>query len=202
MQIDEAIAEFNLALELQPDLPEAHNNLGNMLLGRGEVDKAVAQFQTALRLRQNFPEAHNNLANAFLRQGRPKEAVAEYEAALSAAGGNPELLNNLAWLLATCPEPSVRNGKRAVDLAQQANEVTGGNIPQILGTLAAAWAESGQFKEAIATTQHALEMATAQTNTIQIEIAQARLKLYQANEPFRDEELRPRASVPHDSRKD
>jgi tetratricopeptide (TPR) repeat protein len=200
-QIDEAIAEFNLALELQPDLPEAHNNLGNILLGRGEVDKAVAQFQTALRLRQNFPEAHNNLANAFLRLGRPKEAVGEYEAALSVAGGNPELLNNLAWLLATCPEPSVRDGKRAAELAQQATQVTGGNIPQILGTLAAAWAESGQFKEAIATTQRALEMAIAQTNTTQIEIARTRLKLYQANEPFRDEELRPRASVRPDSRK-
>jgi len=191
--VDEAIAHFQAALEIQPGLAVAHNNLANALLGKGKVDDAIAHFQQALRLQPNLAEAHNNLANAFLQKGRVAEAVTHYQAAVAAVPNHPYLLNNLAWVLATCPDASIRNGTRAVELAQQAERLSGGKDPALLGTLAAAYAEAGRFAEAVAAAQRALELATAQTNTAQVETLRARLELYQSGSPFRDTELLPRA---------
>jgi len=190
---DEAIAHFQAALELQPNLAGAHNNLANALLAKGRVDEAIAHFQQALKLQPNLAEAHNNLANAFLRKGRVAEAVAHYQAAVAALPNHPYLLNNLAWVLATCPDASIRDGSRAVELARQAEQLSGGRDPALLGTLAAAYAEAARFAEAVATAQRAVELAVAQTNTAQAETLRARLKLYQSGSPFRDTELLPRA---------
>ena len=191
-QVDEAIVQFQKGLELQPNLAGAHNNLANALLRKGRVDEAIAHFQRALSLQPNLAEAHNNLANALLQQDRVEEAVAHYQAAVAALPGNPYFLNNLAWALATCPEASVRNGARAVELAQQAERLSGGKDPPILGTLAAAYAEAGRFSEAVATAQRALELATAQANTTLAEDLRARISLYQAGSPYRDPALSPR----------
>jgi tetratricopeptide (TPR) repeat protein len=188
-QVDDAIAEFKAALKLQPGLAAAHNNLANALFGKGRVDEAISHFQEALRLQPNLAEAQNGLANALLRKGRVAEAVKHYQAAVTAVPNHPYLLNNLAWVLATCPDASIRNGAQAVQLAQQAEQLSGGKDPVLLGTLAAAYAEIGQFKQAVATAQRALEVATAQTNAPQAETLRARLKLYESGSPFRDSEL-------------
>ncbi len=191
-RVDEAIPHFRKALQLQPNLVDAHNNLANALLRKGQVDEAITHYERALSLEPNLAEAHNNLANALLQKGRPAEAVTHYRAAIAARPDNPYLLNNLAWVLATSPQASVRNGARAVELAQQAEHLSGGKDPGLLGTLAAAYAEAGRFKEAVATAQRALELATAQTNTAQIETLRARLSVFQAGTPFRDPGLPPR----------
>jgi tetratricopeptide (TPR) repeat protein len=183
-QVDEAIVHFRKALELQPNVAGAHNNLANALLGKGEVDEAIAHFETALRLEPNLAQAHNNLANAFLQKGRLAEAVAHYQAAVAALPGNPYLLSNLAWILATSPEASVRNGPRAVELAQQAVRLSGGNDPSMLGTLAAAYAEAGRFPEAIATVQEACARAT--NNPGLLERNRQLLELYRKGQPFHE----------------
>ena len=150
----------------------------------------------ALKLQPNLAEAHNGLANALLRQGRVAEAVTHYQAAVAAVPNHPYLLNNLAWVMATCPDASVRNGARAVELAQQAERASGGKDPALLGTLAAAYAEAGRFPDAVATAQRALNLATAQTNAPQVETLRGRLKLYQSGSPCRDADLSPRAGLP------
>ena len=192
-QLDDAIAHFEAALDIQPNLPGAHNNLANALLGKGRADDAIAHFQQALQLQPNLAEAHNGLANALLPKGRAAEAVAHYEAALAILPNHPYLLNNLAWVLASYPDPSVRNGARAVELAQQAERVSGGKDPALLGTLAAAYAEAGRFPDAVATAQRALDLAVAQTNTALTGDLRSRLKLYQSDAPFRDSDLSRRA---------
>ena len=190
--MDEAIAHFQAALELQPNLAGAHNNLANALLGQGAGGRSHRPFPTALSLQPNLAEAHNNLANAFLQKGRAAGSGRALPGGGAALPGNPYLLNNLAWVLATCPDASVRNGARAVELAQQAERLSGGKDPSLLGTLAAAYAEAGRFAEAVATAQRALDLATAQTNTAQVETLRARLGLYRAGSPFRDTDLLPR----------
>ena len=190
--LEPAVVEFQKALAIEPNFAAARNNLGSVLLSLGRIDQAITELRQALKLQPNLAEAHNNLANAFFRKGQPKEAVAEYEAARAIQPGNPQLLNNLAWALATCPEASVRNGTRAVELARRADQLAGGSNPQILGTLAAAWAEAGKFPEAVTTARRALALATAQTNAPQVEALRARLALYQAGQPFRDQELKSR----------
>jgi tetratricopeptide (TPR) repeat protein len=191
-RLPEAIAQFEKALAIAPGIPGAHNNLGNALLRLGRVDEAIGHLVQALQLQPDLAEAHNNLANALFQKGRPSEAVAQYEAAVAAQPMNPPLLNNLAWALSTCPQASVRNGQRAVELASKARQLSGGKNPLVLGTLAAAYAEAGKFPEAVATARQAAELATSQGNTSQAAVLRTRLALYQAGTPFRDEELLPR----------
>ncbi len=195
-QADEAIPHFEAALALQPNLAGAHNNLGNALLGKGRVDQAIAHFQQALQLQPDSAEAHNNLANALRQQGRAAEAVTHYEAALAALPNHPLLLNNLAWVLATCPDASIRNGPRAVALAQQAERLSEGKDPALLGTLAAACAEAGRFADAVQTARRALDLAVAQTNASQAETLRTQLRRYESGSPLRDPGLPPPANPP------
>jgi tetratricopeptide (TPR) repeat protein len=192
----EAVLQFQKALAVEPRIAGAQNNLGNALLRLGRLDEAVAHLQEALRLNPTLAEAHNNLANALFQKGRAAEAVAQYEAAVAAHPDAPPLLNNLAWALATCPDDSVRNGTRAVDLARQADRLSGGKNPLVLGTLAAAYAEAGQFREAVATTQRAIDLAVASGISNQVAALRGRLTLFQANAPYRDLELGPRQNPP------
>jgi Flp pilus assembly protein TadD len=94
-------------------------------------------------------------------------------------------------MLATSPQAALRNGHQAVELAQRANQLTGGENPVILCTLAAAWAEAGRFPEAVATAQHALQLAEAQSNPALADDLRSELKLYQANLPFHGPESHP-----------
>ena len=185
-QVDEAIAHLEEALALEPGLANAHNTLGNALLRKGRPADAIAHFREALRLRPDFARAHSNLGAVLLRQGQFAEALTHYQAALAAQPANPSVLNSVTWVLATCPESSVRNGPRAVELAQQARRLPSGENPAVLSTLAAAYAEAGRFPEAVATAQHALELIAAQGNTPQAEALRVQLPLYQMGAPFRD----------------
>ncbi len=144
----EAIPHLRKAIAIQPDLAEAYSELGHALLKVGKGDEAMVQFQKAVQANPKLASAHNDLASALLRHGRADEAAAHYQAAIDAQPGNALFLNNLAWVLATCPRTSVRNGARALDLAQQAERLSGGRTPSILETLAAAYAETGRFSEA------------------------------------------------------
>ena len=92
-----------------------------------------------------------------------------------------------AWLLATCPEASLRDGKKAVELAQQAVQLSGGKSPEILDTLAAAYVEAGRFPEAIKTAQRVLDLSAAQNKKPLAEVIQNQLKLYEANSPYHEQ---------------
>ena len=182
--VDEAIAHYQKALQINPDYAEAHNNLGNALLQKGSVDEAIAHYQKALQINPDYAEAHNNLGNALLQKGKVDEAIVHYQKALQINPDYAEAQNNLAWVLATCPQASLRNGNKAVELAQRANQLTGDGNPVVLGTLAAAYAEAGRFPEAVATAQRALQLAETQSNTALADAIRSQMKLYQAGVPF------------------
>jgi tetratricopeptide (TPR) repeat protein len=190
--VDEAVSQFETGLALDPRDAGAQNNLASALLRLGRPDDAIAHLRLALEAQPNLPEAQNNLANALLGKGRIAEAVTHYEAALAALPDNPFLLNNLAWVLATCPDASVRNGKKAVELARKAVSLPGGNSPALMGTLAAAYAETGDYDAAKRTAGEAIALAEAQKNAAQAATLRARLRGYEAGAPFRDGELAPR----------
>ncbi len=121
-RVDEAIGHFQEALQVRPDSADIHNNLGTALLQKGRVDEAMSHFQKALAIDANFTDAHYGLGNAFAQKGKIAEAIAQYQQSLQIKPVNPEVQNNLAWLLATCPDAALRNGRKAVELAQNANE--------------------------------------------------------------------------------
>jgi len=137
-----------------------------------------------LEIEPDYVEAHNNLGLALLQQGRMAEAITHYQKALDIKPDYPEIQNNLAWVLATCPQASLRNGNQAVELAIRANQLTGNKNPLLLRTLAAADAEAGRFSEAVETAQRALQLAEAQSNTALADVIRSELKLFQAGVPF------------------
>jgi protein O-mannosyl-transferase len=139
----------------------AHNSLGNALEQMGKAEDAISHYEQAVAIKPDYAEAHANLGNALDQKGRVDEAEAQFQKALQIDPSNPAFENNLAWLLATCPQASLRDGARAVALAQQANAATGGGNLVILRTLAAALAEAGRFGDARQTAQKALELARA-----------------------------------------
>jgi len=150
----------------------------------------MAQFQKALEIKPDYTEAHNNLGCAFLRKGQVNEAMAQFQKALEIQPRNSEVQNNLAWMLATAPNASLRNGVKAVGLAQRANQLSGGQVPVFIGTLAAAYAEAGRFSEAVTTAQKALQLVESHTNAASVVNAlRTQIKCYQAGSPFRDSSL-------------
>jgi tetratricopeptide (TPR) repeat protein len=163
---------------------EARSNLGSALLNKGKVDDAITQFQEALRIDPRPPNIHNNLGIALYQKGRVDESVAEFQKALQLEPDDPWPKNNLAWLLATCPQASLRNGNKAVELATQANHLSDGENPIFLHTLAAAFAEAGRFSEAVETAQRALRLAKAQSKSRLAGQLQSEMKLYQAGSPM------------------
>jgi tetratricopeptide (TPR) repeat protein len=188
-QVDEAIAHYQRALEAKPDFVKAHYNLGNILLRKGQVEEAITHYQKALAIQPDYADAHFNLATALLCQGRVAEAVAQYRKTVEFKPDAVAARDNLAWVLATCPDASVRNGGAAIAQAEEANRLVGGNNPKILCTLAAAYAEAGRFPEAVATAQRALQLATTQDNADLVTSLRTQLASYQTNAPFRDVSL-------------
>jgi protein O-mannosyl-transferase len=183
--VDEAIAHFEKAVQLNPGYGEAQNNLGYAILLKGNVNAAINHFQTALQINPRHVEAHINLGTALLQKGNVDEAIAHYQTALQLNPDSPDALNDLAWVLATSPQAAVRNGDRAVALARRADQLTGGRNPAILRTLAAAYAEAGQFGNARQTAGSAMELARAAgRQDLAAELAGA-LKLYEEGRPFR-----------------
>jgi Flp pilus assembly protein TadD len=156
------------------------------------VDEAIAHFQRALSLQPSLAEAHYNLGNALVQKGRLAEAIEHYEAAVAALPGNPYVRSNLAWLLATSPDAAVRNGARAVELAQQAERLSGGKDTSILCALAAAYAEAGRFPEAIAAAQTACSRASASGDQALLEKNQQLLEQYRQGQPHHE----PAAAAP------
>jgi tetratricopeptide (TPR) repeat protein len=183
---DDAITHLQRAVELDPNLPDAHNNLGGALFQIGRTDDAITHLQRALELDPNLPDAHNNLGGALLHKGQVAQAIAHFQKALELKPVFPAAANNLAWVLATWPEASYRNGPRAVELAIHVNQLTGGGHLMALRTLAAAFAEAGRFAEAIDTATRALQLADAQSNTFFIQTLPADIRLYESGQPLRD----------------
>lgn len=183
---DEAILHYETTLELPFDHAEAHYNIGNALRRKGEVDAAIAHYRKALELRPDYTNAHNNLANALRQKGLLEEAILQYEKALKTEPGSIVIQNNLAWMLATCFEPSLRNGVQAVQLAEEANRLSDGRNPIVLHTLAAAYAENGQYSEAVQTAERALELLDAQGDPALLESLRSKIALYQAGSPYHE----------------
>ena len=181
---DEAIFHYEHALQIDPDCAPAHVNLGGILLQRGRVDEAIVHFQKALQIKPGFAEAHHSLGNALGQKGKVAEAITQFQQALQLEPDDPEVQNSLAWLFATCPEASLRNGDKAVQLAQRANELAGGKNPIVLHTLAAAFAEAGRFSDALRSEQKAIELARAAGRQDMVGQFNGGLKRYEAGLPL------------------
>jgi len=184
--VEDAIAQFQESLKIQPDHADARYNLGNALLRLGKLDEAIAQYRKTLEINPGHENAHYNLGVALFMKGDLKEAIAQYQNVLEINPGQVNARNNLAWLLSTAPDAALRDGAKAVALAENASRLSGGENPFILQTLAAAYAEKGSYETAVATARRALALAAAQKDGALAATLQTEIKLYEANTPERD----------------
>ena len=179
----EADGQFQAAVSLKPKDAEIRRSYVAALADQGKRDEAIKQLRELLQLKPD-PETRMQLASLLFETGEHREAVAEYRLLLAAKPDQPEVLNNLAWLLATSSDGAVRDGAEAVRLAEQGCRLTDNRQAQMLGTLAAAYAEAGKFTEAVATAQKAIELARAGGDA-QFAAANAQLlRLYRAGRPY------------------
>jgi tetratricopeptide (TPR) repeat protein len=185
--MDGAIVHYTACLALSPNQVDAQYNLASALFRKGRTDEAIVHYQKTLELQSGNANAHANLGSALLEKGRPQDAIAQYREALALAPENIAAQSNLAWLLATSSNPSLRNGSEAVLLAETASRLSGGNRPLILRILAAAYAETGRFADAIETAQQALRLAGAGDNTILVNALRKEIALYQSGLPYHKE---------------
>ena len=158
----QATNHYMHALRSNPKNPDVHFNMGIAQLSLGHPATAIDHFTKTLRERPAHPLAHRYVADALSAVGRTREAVGHYRTALKLDPNQPEALNNLAWILATNPDEKLRHGREAVQLAERACQLTQFATPVMLGTLAAAHAEAGQFTNAVATARRAESLATQQ----------------------------------------
>jgi Flp pilus assembly protein TadD len=182
----EAAAQFRAMLDHDNSDPRALVGLGVALAMQGRLNEARAQFEETVRRAPQDSEAHHQLAVVLAAQHNNAAAVSQYRMALELQPDRPDTLNNLAWILATDPHAEVRNGAEAVKFASAACRLTQGQNPFMLGTLAAAYAEDGNFDQAVATAQQAHDLAAAQGKT---EIAARNLQLleiYRSRHPYHE----------------
>src|SRR5437899_3267085 len=182
---DEAMVHYEEAIRLQPYYADAYYNRGNVLFAKGRTEEAISDWEKTLQLRPDDADAHTCLGNALLQQRLQNEAMAQYETAAALAPNDFHSRNNMAWLLATSSDGSIRDGAKAVELAQQAVALSGGREPNFIRTLAAAYAENGRFSEAIAAAQQALALAAMQGKSGLTKVLKNDITLYRANVPLR-----------------
>jgi len=181
---DDAVAAFSEVLRREPNDLAAHNNVGNVLTLQGKNEEAVKHFEKAVQIAPDHASAHNNLALAYKKLGRAADAITEYREAIRLNPEQIEAINNLAWTLATEPNPQFRNGAEAVQLATRACELTRYQHPLTLATIAAAYAETGHFDEAVSFAEQALQLATQAGSPLAGRI-QAMLASFRSGQPYR-----------------
>jgi tetratricopeptide (TPR) repeat protein len=178
---DKAIQDHTAAIKLDRQNSRFYNNRGNAYSAIGQYAKAIDDFNEAIRLDPQEAVAYNNRGNARYFRKEYEKAVVDFGEAIRLDPTDPVAYNSRAVLRATCPEEKYRDGKKAIEDAKKACELTEWKDPEALDTLAAANAEAGDFAKAIEWQRKAIELADEDDKAD----LQARLALYQDNKPFR-----------------
>jgi Tfp pilus assembly protein PilF len=195
-QLDDAISNLQAAIDVRPENAPAHDNLAKALLQKGQVSEAMVHYRKFLEIQPDNVEARNTLGTALIQQGRLREAIDQWQEALAIQPENGNAASNLAWVFSACPEDSIRDGKHAVELAEKALRISGGKIPMIYKVLAAAYAESGRFADAVETAQRGSELAGNQGNSALAAELESNVALYQSGRPLRDPSIKNGSSSP------
>jgi tetratricopeptide (TPR) repeat protein len=182
----EAITHFERAVEIDPKYAKAQNNLGVALARSGRTEDATAHFQSAIDSDGSYPEPRYSLGMILYSRGRIAEAMMHWRAGLSANPNYRPILARVAWVLATCPDSSYRNGREAVALAERLVKEAESSEPEELDALGAAYAEAGRFHEALDAAQQAVRLARERRNEALAATVERRIRLYEGGAPIRD----------------
>jgi tetratricopeptide (TPR) repeat protein len=184
-RLDEAVRQLRRALQIRPDDLKARRQLAAILVRQQNLDAAAVAYEAILRMVTDDADAHEALGTIRMKQGDERRAVGHYRAALKARPGWPRAANNLAWILATSPDATLREGAEAVRLSEMAARAAGGRSADVLDTLAAAYAEAGDFDRAVEVGRRAVAIARESGDTEAAAGLQHRLTLYENGQPYR-----------------
>jgi tetratricopeptide (TPR) repeat protein len=184
-EIDQAIDAYRKTLSVDPKYAHAHFELGRLLLRRSQLPEAERHFAAAIEIQPQVPGAYYCLGQVLVLRGEAAAGIEYFRQALELDPKFVDALNTLAWVYATHPDRRIRNGKQAVALAQRACHLTGEKVPAALDTLAAAYAEAGDFGNALRTAAKAKILAEQAGNAALAAQINNRLLLYSASRPFR-----------------
>jgi tetratricopeptide (TPR) repeat protein len=183
---DDAIVHYQKAVAIRPGYFLARAGLGRALLEKGQLDTAIENFRTALLIRPDDADCQTTLAIVLDEKGQFADAIQHYEKALEISPQSVSALNNLAWLRATCSDASLRNGATAIQLADRADQFLGGSNALVQRTLAAGYAETGQFEKAIESAQTAMRLAQMHGDNSLADELKQEIALYELGLPFRE----------------
>jgi tetratricopeptide (TPR) repeat protein len=194
---DQAIISYTKSIEADPQLPyncQAYINRGLAFTNSGKPDLAIADFNAVIKSFAGSTldlATTNTLAGVYGYRGDANNANKKYELAIAdyekAIATDPNLAgahNNLAWLLATCPSDDIRNGEKALAHASAACKLTKTSSPENLDTLAAAYAEMGDFDNAVSAQKAAFELMEDANEKKAFGL---RLELYKSRKPYRQD---------------
>lgn len=180
------------AIRINPGYAKAYNNLGVIMAGRNKVEAAIVFLSKAIQISPGYAGAHFNLGKIFSKRNDPEKAISQYEKALQFNPNMMPALYHLSWIRSTHEDEKYRNGKEAVKLATRLCKITQFDQPLALDALAAAYAETGRYDEAVSTAEKAYKMALVQGPGMLAQGLEQRLKLYQKKMPYRQTPLRKR----------
>ena len=197
-RLDESLHYFNEVLKRYPDDADSLRFVGQILCKKGKAEEGAKRLLEAESIYhqriannphdtdsiQNAAFVQMSLGLALAMQKRYPEAITSYRKAIELSPADPIAYNELAWILATNPDPKLRNGKEAVHLATRACELTEWKRTAFVGTLDAAFAEAGDFEQAIVTAKKTIDSAEQQHQSYLADLAWKRLALYRQKKPF------------------
>ena len=180
--LEEAITRFQNAVIIKPEFAQAFYELGKTQLRLHRANEAVANLEKAVQLIPDYALAHRDLGHASVILGRLENGISHYRKSLQLNPNDLQVLNNLALLLATCEDDRLRDGQRAIMLAERAARLTNYENPLLLDTLSAVYAEAGDFAKATHWQTRAIELSPNNQKAGR----RARLERYESGSPFRE----------------
>ncbi|MGA2908067.1 MAG: hypothetical protein ABSE36_10215 [Terracidiphilus sp.] len=181
----EGFEHLRNSIRINPMWVESHVVLGKFLLDQGHPGEAIPELNRAVDLKPRFAGTQEALASAYQALGNWHEALNHWKDAMALDSNRVSAIAGAAWLMATAPDASVRNGEQAISLAKSAIALSPGEDPDLLDVLAAAYAETGEFDRASAQISRAIVVADSRGNKELAADLRLRQKLYLEKKPYR-----------------
>ena len=180
-----AIEDYSQALRLDPTFTSAYVERGTVWQARRDFDKALADYSMAVRVNPKQTQAYLPRASLWWLRKEYDKALADYTTLIQLSPDRPDGYNARAWLMSTCADPRFRNGKQAVAEATRASELSSWSDWRCMDTLAASYAEAGDFDNALKWQEKTIEMMP-KSDAALVEVARKQLLSYRDKEPFRE----------------
>jgi tetratricopeptide (TPR) repeat protein len=184
-RFDEAATYHQKALELQPNSASMLNNMASVHFEKGNFSQAMIYMKKAIQAEPNFAYSYHHLAQMQLRSKNRKSAIGAYRLGLQRLPQDRQIATQLAWLLSTSADPSLRDGKAALQLAESSVSKMASPDPQTFIVLAAAYAENNYFDEAVKAATSARKLLGPSPGELAKRV-DSQIALYRQKKPYRE----------------